>query len=91
MNDETPLKKVESEIIIDLDTPLQAEIVLSSVRPEVESSPSERSSMEINVQGRSIHLKINSNDAASFRASLNSSLRWILLSLEVLDLQNNNL
>jgi KEOPS complex subunit Pcc1 len=88
---EAPLKNVKSEIVIDLDTPLQAETVLNSVLPEIESSPSERSSMKINVQGSSIFLKINSNDAASFRASLNSSLRWILLSLEVLDLQKNNL
>jgi KEOPS complex subunit Pcc1 len=88
---ESPLKKVQSEIIIDLDNPLQAELVLDSVMPEIQSSPSERSSMDINVKGSSICLRIISNDAASFRASLNSSLRWILLSLEVLDLQKTNL
>lgn len=82
----TPLKSVESEIEIVFDSNLQAQVVFTSVNPEIISSPSQRSSMEMLVKGKSIFLKIKSKDSASFRASLNSSIKWIILSLDVLDL-----
>lgn len=86
----TPLKSVESEIEIVLDSNLQAQVVFTSVNPEIISSPSQRSSMEMLVKGKSIFLKIKSKDSASFRASLNSSIKWIMLSLDVLDLQKED-
>jgi KEOPS complex subunit Pcc1 len=86
----TPLKSVESEIEIIMDSNLQAQVVFDSVNPEIISSPSQRSSMDMLVKGKSIFLKIKSKDSASFRASLNSSIKWIMLSLEVLDLQNED-
>jgi len=87
---DSPLKSVESEIEIVLDSNLQAQIVFDSVKPEIISSPSQRSSMEMLVKGKSIFLKIKSKDSASFRASLNSSIKWIMLSLEVFELQEEN-
>lgn len=86
----TPLKSVESEIEILFDSNLQAQVVFTSVNPEIISSPSQRSSMEMLVKGKSIFLKIKSKDSASFRASLNSSIKWIMLSLDVLDLQKED-
>lgn len=86
----TPLKSVESEIEIVLDSNLQAQVVFTSVNPEIISSPSQRSSMEMLVKGKSIFLKIKSKDSASFRASLNSSIKWIMLSLDILDLQKED-
>lgn len=86
----TPLKSVESEIEIVLDSNLQAQVVFTSVNPEIISSPSQRSSMEMLVKGKSIFLKIKSKDSASFRASLNSSIKWIMLSLDVLELQKDD-
>ncbi|PKL67922.1 MAG: hypothetical protein CVV28_04145 [Methanobacteriales archaeon HGW-Methanobacteriales-1] len=86
----TPLKSVESEIEIVFDSNLQAQVVFTSVNPEIISSPSQRSSMEMLVKGKSIFLKIKSKDSASFRASLNSSIKWIMLSLDVLDLQKED-
>lgn len=86
----TPLKSVESEIEIVFDSNLQAQVVFDSVNPEIISSPSQRSSMDMLVKGKSIFLKIKSKDSASFRASLNSSIKWIMLSLDVLDLQKED-
>lgn len=84
----TPLKSVKSEIEIILDSKLQAQVIFDSVNPEIISSPSQRSSMEMSLKNKSIFINIQSQDSASFRASLNSSIKWILLSLEVFDLQN---
>jgi KEOPS complex subunit Pcc1 len=85
----TPLKSVESEIEIIMDSQLQAQVVFDSVNPEIISSPSQRSSMEMTIDGKTIFIKINSKDSASFRASLNSSIKWILLSIEVFDLKKD--
>lgn len=89
MIENTPLKSVESEIEIIMDSQLQAQVVFDSVNPEIISSPSQRSSMEMTIDGKTIFIKINSKDSASFRASLNSSIKWILLSIEVFDLKKD--
>jgi KEOPS complex subunit Pcc1 len=86
----TPLKSVESEIEIIFDSNSQAQVVFDAVNPEISSSPSKRSSMEMIVNGKSIFIKIQSNDSASFRASLNSSIKWIMLSMEVFELNQEN-
>lgn len=86
----TPLKSVESEILIELDDPKQAELIFTSVFPEIYSSPSQRSSMTMDLQGKNIQINIKATDATSFRASLNSSLKWIILSLDVLNLKDKN-
>ena len=91
MSDNTPLKSVESEIEIIFDSNSQAQVVFDSVNPEIISSPSKRSSMEMIVRENSIFLKIISKDSASFRASLNSSIKWLMLSTEVFDLNQENL
>ncbi|MCK9152057.1 KEOPS complex subunit Pcc1 [Methanobacterium alcaliphilum] len=88
MNATAPLKYVESEILIEFDNPTQAELIFTSVQPEISSSPSQRSSMTMDLQGNNIHINIKATDATSFRASLNSSLKWIILSLDVLNLKN---
>ena len=89
MIENTPLKSVESEIEIIMDSKLQAQVVFDSVNPEIISSPSQRSSMEMKIDGKTIFIKIKSKDSASFRASLNSSIKWILLSIEVFDLKKD--
>lgn len=89
MIENTPLKSVESEIEIIMDSQLQAQVVFDSVNPEIISSPSQRSSMEMAIDGKTIFIKIKSKDSASFRASLNSSIKWILLSIEVFDLKKD--
>lgn len=85
-----PLKSVESEIEIIFDSNSQAQVVFDAVNPEISSSPSKRSSMEMVLNGKSIFIKIQSIDSASFRASLNSSIKWIILSMEIFDLNQEN-
>ena len=39
--------------------------------------------MDIELDGKSILIHINANDATSYRASINSAIKWIKLSLEI--------
>ena len=85
------LKGVETEIEIVFEDPEEAEIVLGSVEPEINGSPSDRTSTMIYVHDSTLKIIIDAQDAASFRASMNSYLRWIKLSKEVIDLKNDYL
>jgi len=51
-------------------------------------SPSERTETEIKCKDNLLIIKIIAMDSTSFRASLNSYLRWIDLSKQVLELKN---
>jgi len=53
---------------------------------EFETAPDYRSSMTISVEGNSIIIRIDAEDATSFRASINSAIKWIKLALEINEL-----
>ncbi len=78
------LKSIETEFIVELDDKRQAEIVYESIKPEVLYSHNERSSSDITCVDNIITININANDIVSLRASINSYVRWINLSLEIL-------
>lgn len=81
------LNSVEGVFVFNLDSQFQAKIIFDSVYPEIISSPSQRSKLEMFLNGSNITVKISAQDSTSFRASLNSSIKWILLSLEVFNLK----
>jgi KEOPS complex subunit Pcc1 len=82
------LKGIETELELEFDTSKEAEIVLSSIKPEINGSPSDRTSVNIDIHDNTLKIVINAKDTASFRASLNSYLRWIKLSKEVINLKS---
>ena len=77
------LKSVESNIVIDLEDEKLAKIVFDSILLEFESSPDYRSNMYINLDNSKLIISIDSEDATSFRASINSAIKWIMVSLDV--------
>ena len=42
--------------------------------------------MELELNGNSIIIKIDAEDATSFRASINSAIKWIRLAVEINEL-----
>ena len=78
------LKNVETEIEIEFDSFQEADNILRSIKPEIQSAPSDRSTVNAYLKDDNIlRIEINAEDAPSFRASINSYLRWIILSYEV--------
>lgn len=82
------LKSLNSKITIDIEDINLAKIVFDSVSLEFRTSPDFRSSMTIELIDSKLIIDIKSNDATSFRASLNSAIKWISLSIEIADLEN---
>lgn len=80
------LNSVNSEITIDLEDEKLAKIVYDSVSLEFKTSPDYRSNMTLELKNSKLIINIESEDATSFRASINSAIKWIILSVEVADL-----
>jgi KEOPS complex subunit Pcc1 len=84
------LEGVETDLEIEFSSPEEAEIVLRSIKPEINGSPSDRTSVRVKINDSTLKIVIDAQDTVSFRASLNSYLRWIKLSNEVINLKNES-
>ena len=78
---------LKAEFKIKFESVHDAEVILKSIEPEIQTAPSERSSVEVNLDGDTLKLIIDAEDTPSLRASVNSYLRWIILSCEVNELR----
>ena len=86
MIEESPLESVKSDIVVEFENADQAKIVYDSILLEFETSPDYRSSMDLKLDKNSIIITIDAEDATSFRASINSAIKWIKLSVEINEL-----
>lgn len=80
------LKCAETHIEIHFTSQKEADIVLSAIKPEIIDLPSHRTFTGIECEDRTLIITIKAKDSPSLRASLNSYLRWIMLSKQVLNL-----
>ena len=88
MIDETPLESVKSNITVEFEISSQAKIIYDAIILEFETAPDFRSSMTIELDDSNILIDIDAEDSTSFRASVNSAIKWIKLSLEINNLTN---
>lgn len=84
MTEKKILNNIETIFSIELDSDNDAKIVYNSIKPEVSYAHNERSTTQIDLEDNTIIIKIFSNDVVSLRASINSYVRWIKLSTEIL-------
>lgn len=83
MNVDSPLESIKSDIAIEFENQKQAEIIYESIILEFETAPDYRSSMSLTLDESRILIRIDAEDSTSFRASVNSAIKWIKLSLEI--------
>lgn len=83
MNFDSPLESVKSDIAIEFENQKQAKIIYDAIVLEFETAPDYRSSMNLTLDESRILIRINAEDSTSFRASVNSVIKWIKLSLEI--------
>lgn len=87
MSSSNVLAGTRTELVFEFEDPEDVEVILGSIEPEIDGHPSDRTSVSIKKDGNNLRIHIESQDSASFRASLNSYLRWIKLSSEILGLK----
>ena len=83
MNSMGPLESVKSDIAIEFENPKQAKIIYDSIILEFETAPDYRSSMSLILDESRLLIRIDAKDSTSFRASVNSAIKWVKLSLEI--------
>lgn len=83
MNVNSPLESIKSDIAIEFENQKQAKIIYESIILEFETAPDYRSSMSLTLDESRILIRIDAEDSTSFRASVNSAIKWIKLSLEI--------
>lgn len=83
MNVDSPLESIKSYIAIEFENQKQAKIIYESIILEFETAPDYRSSMSLTLDESRILIRIDAEDSTSFRASVNSAIKWIKLSLEI--------
>ena len=88
MIDESPLERVKSDISVEFESDCQAKIIYEAIILEFDTAPDFRSSMTIELDGSMILINIDAEDSTSFRASVNSAIKWIKLALEINNLTN---
>lgn len=79
----SPLEGVKSNIAVEFETSSQAKIIYDSILLEFSTAPDFRSSMSLELDGSNILINIDAEDSTSFRASVNSAMKWIKLALEI--------
>lgn len=83
MNVDSSLESIKSDIAIEFENQKQAKIIYESIILEFETAPDYRSSMSLTLDESRILIRIDAEDSTSFRASVNSAIKWIKLSLEI--------
>lgn len=76
---------MKAQAIVRLSFPSEkiSKIVIQALKPETKTTPTHRSKLRIEGEGRSLTLKFEAKDTTALRASVNSYLRWIALVNEV--------
>jgi len=84
MMDESILKGIDTTLAIEFDSVDEARMIYNSIKPEIEFESNDRSITNIELDKKTVKLVIQSKDAVSLRASINSYIRWIELSTKIL-------
>ncbi len=77
------VKHLVAELEISFDSSDDAHLILESTKPEIRTAPSERSSIHVDLENNILKTQIDAKDISSLRASINSYLRWIILSYDI--------
>jgi len=64
----------------------KAYIIYKAIAPEAETLPSKRTSVDLEVSGEGLILRICAKDLVALRAAMNSFLRFINTTLDALNL-----
>jgi tRNA threonylcarbamoyladenosine modification (KEOPS) complex Pcc1 subunit len=80
---------LRSTLLIDLSDADLAKKLVEVLAPEAASAKSKSSKVSVESKGRSLSIEIEAPTVASLRALLNSYIRWISTSLDVVCLKGD--
>jgi len=78
------MKEAQAIIRIELPSEKHATIVLNALKPETETSPAQRSRVNVKLEGRNLVFSFRAKDTTALRGSINSYTRWVMMIDDVL-------
>ncbi len=81
--------KAEATVSIEFKSEKMLETVFKAIKPETLTPPTRRSRAFVKINGKTLILKFEATDTTALRAALNSYLRWIRLTVEILEILEN--
>lgn len=80
---------IKSTLIIDVGCPDKAEKLCRALYPEFSRAGSKDSRVSVRTEGSSLVLEMEASTIASLRALLNSYIRWVSTSLDIVRLKGD--
>lgn len=81
---------ISSVFTIETEDEGLTNILYRILLPEVKTTRSKSTRVSLRREGKSLHLCVEAKTMAGLRAILNSYLRWVASSLEILELRGRN-
>lgn len=78
------MKTTRAEIAIELSSKRQAEAICKALRPETRHSIGPRSRVAILLRGKALEIVVFAKDISALRAAVNSYLRWVSGSTDLI-------
>ncbi len=72
-------------LCLNFGTEKQLNSLLNALKPEAEASPTHRSTVKLEKNGRSLTVSVEAEDTVALRATLNAYLHWINSTLKIID------
>ena len=76
--------KAQAVIRLNFSSEKQLKVVLEALKPETGIASARRSKVRVKGEGNSLTLSFDATDTSGLRAAINSYLRWIQLTRNVL-------
>lgn len=67
----------KSVIEIPFESKKTAEIILSALRPETKSGPSDRATTQVSLRDSVLIIQVEAGDITALRAAMNSYIAWV--------------
>jgi len=78
--------KAQAVIRLSFQSERDVEIALQALQPETRTAPAVRSRVQIRGEGKNLILSFEAKDTSALRAAINSYLRWVHLTKDVVGL-----
>jgi len=78
--------KAQALIRLNFPSEKDVEIALQALQPETKTAPAARSRVQVRGEGRNLILSFEAKDTSALRAAINSYLRWVHLTKDVVGL-----
>jgi tRNA threonylcarbamoyladenosine modification (KEOPS) complex Pcc1 subunit len=75
--------KAQAVIRLNFSSEKQLKVVLEALKPEIETSTTPRSKVDLKAEGHSLVLEFEATDTSALRAAMNSYLRLIGVAMNL--------